>query len=82
MMTLSSTPACVSRMTWASGLVGRMFGGSALDSVELSGGGGAGCACAGELNGEQTPVKPRTTVVVPKIHLLKNLIFIIGLLSI
>jgi len=38
---------CISRMTWASGLVGRMFAGSALDSVELPGGSGAGCACAG-----------------------------------
>jgi hypothetical protein len=82
MMMLSSTPACISRMTWASGLVGRMFGGNALDSIALSGGVGVGCACAGELNGEQTPAKHSTTVAVPNIHFLKNSIFIITLLSI
>ena len=82
MMMLSSTPAWVSRTTCASGLVGKMFGGNALDSAALSDGGGAGCACAGELNGEQTPIKHRTTVAVPKTHRLKNLIFIIRLLSI
>ena len=53
-------------MTWASGLVGRMFGGSALDSVELSGGGGVGCARAGELYGERTPIKKRTVMAVPR----------------
>ena len=59
-----------------------MFGGKELDAVALSDGGGAGWACAGELNGERTPSKNRTAIAVPKACFLKNSIFIIKLLSI
>jgi hypothetical protein len=56
MMTLGSTPACVSRTTCASGLAGKILGGgltgvagstgaTELD-VALAAGGGAGCGCA------------------------------------
>src|SRR5208283_4644121 len=78
-MMLSSTPAWLRRMTWASGLVGKMFGGNPPAVAELSGGGGgaSGDAWAGELMGVGTPVKHRTAIAVPKTDRLKNSILII-----